>query len=348
MRVMVVSPIFGGSYPIAHHCHEALTSLGCASDLVDLTHHRGVYERIRSQGEGAFRERKKFYDKIQDELFQRCDSFQPNFNLALILAPLQEHFLSKMRSYGVTTAYWFVDNDKMFPFWSWQAKWYDFYFMIQNHQVISQVKKAGGRSVHYLPNACPTPIVKNLAVQEDEREYFGSDVCFMGTPCFSRVSQFSQLKGVDLGLWGKGWDEHAPRFSTAIREGGRLITALEEAKIYASSKIVLNLHAHRGSEEHNASDFVNPRTFVAAGCGTFQLVDKRGLMSEHFQVGDEVIEFDSTDDLKKKIRYFLNHPEERVAIAAKARRRVLKEHTYEARMNQVLALATKDGHLKHN
>ena len=40
LRFMVVSPIFGGAYPIVHHCHEALTSLGCASDLVDLRHHR--------------------------------------------------------------------------------------------------------------------------------------------------------------------------------------------------------------------------------------------------------------------------------------------------------------------
>ena len=110
---------------------------------------------------------------------------------------------------------------------------------------------------------------------------------------------------------------------------------------------MLNLHAHRGSEEHNASDFVNPRIFVAAGCGTFQLVDKKGILSEHFHVGDDAIEFDSIDDLKKKIRYFLNHAEERVAIATKARRRVVKEHTYEARTNRVLALATKDAHLKH-
>ena len=343
MRVMVISPIFGGSYPIAQHSHEALTRLGCSSDFVDLTHHRERYQEVRDKGEGALTAQQNFYNHIQEELLQRCDSFQPNLILALILAPLPESFLAQMRSSGVTTAYWFVDNDKRFPFWKRQAKWYDFYFMIQNDHVISRVKKAGGRSVHYLPNACPENIAKNLSVPEHQRAHFGSDVCFMGTPCPNRVTQFSQLQDLNLGLWGKGWDQYATQFPTSIREGSRLITAGEEARIYASSKIVLNLHTDLGSEEHDAADFINPRTFVAAGCGTLQLVDKRSLMSEHFHIGDEVIEFDSTADLKNKLIYFLNHPEERLAIAAKARKRVLKEHTYEDRMNQVLAwVTTKD------
>ena len=52
--------------------------------------------------------------------------------------------------------------------------------------------------------------------------------------------------------------------------------------------------------------------------------------------------------MKEKVLYYLDRPEERREIAARARARALKEHTYEHRMREMLSVifASKFEHLR--
>jgi spore maturation protein CgeB len=88
-------------------------------------------------------------------------------------------------------------------------------------------------------------------------------------------------------------------------------------------------------------DFVNPRTFEIAACGAFQLVDGRSLLGELFS-DEEMVKFSDLHDLRDKIDYYLQRPEKRAEFAEKGRRRVLAEHTYEKRMEELLALIVAD------
>jgi spore maturation protein CgeB len=84
-------------------------------------------------------------------------------------------------------------------------------------------------------------------------------------------------------------------------------------------------------------DFVNPRTFEIAACGACQLVDRRSLMGELFDP-DELATFGTAGELRELMGHYLAHPEERLALARRGRRRVLAEHSYRARMTELLAL----------
>ena len=55
-----------------------------------------------------------------------------------------------------------------------------------------------------------------------------------------------------------------------------------------------------------------------------------------FDVGSEVVTFKSIEDLKCKARFYLDHEEERRRIAEKSRQRVLREHTFEQRLREML------------
>jgi spore maturation protein CgeB len=83
-------------------------------------------------------------------------------------------------------------------------------------------------------------------------------------------------------------------------------------------------------------DFVNPRTFEIAACGGFQLVDERSELAELIEPGTEVATFNSIDDLCEKVDYYLKHESEAKSIASKGRARVLKEHTIQHRMHEML------------
>jgi spore maturation protein CgeB len=83
-------------------------------------------------------------------------------------------------------------------------------------------------------------------------------------------------------------------------------------------------------------DYVNPRTFELAACGAFQLVDRRDPLAALFD-DDEIAVFDTVADLRDKAQYYLARFDEAVAIAERGRRRAVSDHTYEARVRQILS-----------
>jgi len=52
--------------------------------------------------------------------------------------------------------------------------------------------------------------------------------------------------------------------------------------------------------------------------------------------GKEIIGFTSTDDLLRKVRYYLDHPAEAEAIRRAGRERVLRDHTWRTAWPRVL------------
>ncbi|NIQ01757.1 MAG: glycosyltransferase [Nitrospinaceae bacterium] len=89
-------------------------------------------------------------------------------------------------------------------------------------------------------------------------------------------------------------------------------------------------------------DFVNPRTFEIAACSAFQLVDARSELGDLFHPGREIVPFQDIEDLRDKTRYYLDHPEARLEISRRSHRRVVREHTMEHRMKELLVAVFLD------
>ncbi|TBR21284.1 MAG: glycosyltransferase family 1 protein, partial [Candidatus Nitrosotenuis sp.] len=66
--------------------------------------------------------------------------------------------------------------------------------------------------------------------------------------------------------------------------------------------------------------------------------DMRAELSALMQPGKEIETFASLGELREKIDHYLEHPEERAAIARAGRERVLEDHTFERRMEEMLAV----------
>ena len=93
------------------------------------------------------------------------------------------------------------------------------------------------------------------------------------------------------------------------------------------AKIVLNIHAE---------DFpdTETRVFETLGCGSFLLSER--LSSENPFSERELVQFEDIEDLMKKIRYFLEHDEERETIAEHGHAAALANHTYAHRARQII------------
>lgn len=82
-------------------------------------------------------------------------------------------------------------------------------------------------------------------------------------------------------------------------------------------------------------DQIKGRNFEIPGCGGFLLTEPAENLEDYYEIGKEVVCFDGVDDLIDKIKYYLAHEDERIAIARAGYERTLREHTYERRFNEI-------------
>jgi spore maturation protein CgeB len=339
LHVAVVGPIYGGSLPIARYVVRALGELGHRVTWIDHSVHHASYEAF-----GSFREERsrltvqsRFADVLSFSTIAKIAEDPPDLVLAIAQAPLTLAVLQHLRKKKFTTAMWFVENYRHLTYWRQLAGGYDYWFVIQQAECIEALKRAGATQVHYLPMAADPAVHHPVTLMADEQEEYGADVSFVGAGYDNRRGLLPRWLSREwtFKLWGNEWDGATDLSSVLQRSGARIDTDAC-VKVFNATAVNLNLHSSSGTGLDAHPDFVNPRTFELAACGAFQLVDERTLLPELFPP-DEMVCFRSPDDVPSLIRTWLKDSVGRRAHAEAARRRVLREHTYRHRLQDLLA-----------
>lgn len=347
LRIMVVSPIYGGSFPVAQFCDTALRNLGHHVDFVDNRIYKDPFLAIDCMTSDKTHQnqlREMFINYVSEAIIARCNEFKPDLILALAQAPLSVGALQKLKDNKVPTIFWFVEDFRLMEYWQDIAPLYDYFFTIQKGEFFDRLKDKGIRNFSYLPLAASLDVHKKVELTEDESGAYGSDISFVGAGYRNRRRFFAGLLDFQFRIWGNEWDLTSP-VERCIQRSGERVETEEIVKIFNAARININLHSstyHDGVNPYG--DFVNPRAFEIAACGGFQLVDYRSELPELFEAGKEIVCFKDIDDLKRKIRYYLNNPDEREEIALSGKERVLREHTYEHRMKRMLDLIFEKGY----
>jgi len=60
-----------------------------------------------------------------------------------------------------------------------------------------------------------------------------------------------------------------------------------------------------------------------------------------FEPDSEIVTYRTADECAEKVRYLLDHEQERQSIAAAGHRRTLRDHTYRKRAEQVDGILSK-------
>jgi len=157
------------------------------------------------------------------------------------------------------------------------------------------------------------------------------DTTFIGQPHGDRrqVIFYLRKKGINVKTWGFGW------------EAGRL-GQQEMISAFSTSKINLNLsNASAGAWFKfwgKNTQQIKGRNFEVPGCGGFLLTNYVPYIEKYFVIGKEIVCFGGKRDLAKKICYYLEHEDEREAIAKAGYDRTIKDHTYEIRLREILKI----------
>lgn len=97
----------------------------------------------------------------------------------------------------------------------------------------------------------------------------------------------------------------------------------------------------------DATAYWSDRVPETLGRGGFLIHPKVEGMDEHFTRGLHFAGYPLGDfgELKNVIEHYLTHPDERIAIAKQGQEHVLRHHTYERRMEQLVELMQSEGML---
>ncbi len=132
-----------------------------------------------------------------------------------------------------------------------------------------------------------------------------------------------------IDVWGdEGWSAPFPEGATYR---GPALHETELPVIYNASTI--NLDVGRLYQD----DIVTMRVFDILACEGFILAEHTDDLAELFEIGEEVVSYKDRHDLRAKVTYYLDHPEEARQIARRGRRAILERHTFGARVRSMLA-----------
>lgn len=107
----------------------------------------------------------------------------------------------------------------------------------------------------------------------------------------------------------------------------------EAAEVYRKSKIVFNTAA---------DDDLNMRLFEATATGSFLLTEWVPTIYECFEDGKHLVTYKTMDEAIEKAKYYLEHEDEREAIAKAGMEHTLENHTYQHRIQKAFEIINRE------
>ncbi|HYG76497.1 MAG TPA: glycosyltransferase [Planctomycetota bacterium] len=210
-------------------------------------------------------------------------------------------------------------------------KYYSVFFTTKSYGV-GELKQLGCPAVEFIGNAYDEHTHRPLEVNEANRARLGGPVGFIGTWEADRGNSMLALAraGITVRIWGNGWSQQRRRDANMLIER-RAVYGDEYA--LAISAFDINLTFLRKINR----DQQTQRSVEIPACGAFMLAERTDEHCALFEEGKEADYFDSDAELISKVRYYVDHPEERRRIAQAGRERCLRDgYSYRERLATML------------
>ena len=164
-------------------------------------------------------------------------------------------------------------------------------------------------------------------------------VSFVGSLSLSHATRVRWLEYIcqqtDVRVWGNGIDGLS-KDSAIHRFYKGKAWGIEMYRILHQSKITLNHHIDVAVSYAN-----NMRLYEATGVGALLITDWKENLHKMFVQGKEIVAYRSPEECVELIQYYLEHDDEREAIAHAGQQRTLREHTYYHRMQELVEIIQK-------
>src|SRR3989344_1979028 len=203
-------------------------------------------------------------------------------------------------------------------FYRWGLHYYDIVFTTKTYN-LTELKLLGAKKIELFLDAYDEKLHRPYVLSEEEKKRFNCDVSSIGAFEEDRAMKMLYLAemGIKIVVWGNGWGYWVGKHPNLIVKNEHLFKE-DYSKAINATKINLCFLRKINRDE------VTSRSVEIPACGGFMLAEKTKRHLEFFKEGEEAVFFDTNDELFKKIKYYLEHDEERKQIALNGRDRCIK------------------------
>lgn len=201
---------------------------------------------------------------------------------------------------------------------------------------VESFRLLGARQVDHLPLAADTDLHRPF---ENTEPRSTRELAFIGNWRPEREALLEELVEFDLRIWGSEyWKRNTlPRSKLRARWQGRQLVGADFSRACAENRILLNIIDGVGWPGPNMRAFEQP------ACRAFSLSTRTPALAEIFTEGENIECFDSVDEARDKINFYLKNDSARQAIADRAYQSVVHGgHTYVDRAGRILAWLAED------
>ncbi|HSE52876.1 MAG TPA: glycosyltransferase [Gemmatimonadales bacterium] len=259
--------------------------------------------------------------QLESRLRSALRAHRPDLVLVFKGASLEPEAIDRLRqAAGARWVNWFPDGPHLLDLSLRIGRAYDRCFIFDTSMV--ERHRALGHQAEYLaegfdpafhrpmpdPGAAPVPIA------------------FVGSHEPFRAAALDAVRDLGLVAWGPGWPR-GPLYGEDF------------VRAFSNASLALNIHQFFGEPASRGryGTGANRRVFELAGIGTAQLCDAKADLVRNFAEDREIVTFRDAGELREKARWLLSAPAERTALAERARRRALAEHSWRHRLEALLA-----------
>jgi spore maturation protein CgeB len=217
---------------------------------------------------------------------------------------------------------------------------------------IADKYKARGTKSVVLNFGFDSRILGHIETKKTETLNFVGNLSFVHLARQSFIHSLVHDKTIDFNLYLGNYDTGKNIFSrTILREmiqnknfknlsaiynlqkaNGGSLYGLGMYEAIARANSTLNFH---GDEVDRAC---NMRLFEATGVGTCLITDNKPGLSDFFKLEEEVLVFDTVDDLQEKVKYLQDNENVARKIGLNGQRRIMAEHLWSHRIVELLGI----------
>ena len=268
------------------------------------------------------------------QVIEHCEQFKPQWLLATGICPLAHWALAKIGQLGVRRINYLTDDPwnaaHRAPWFMKSLPLYDQVFSPRKANLVD-LQRLGCRKVSFLPFAyAPELHYPEPAINENEKGRFAADIVFVGGADADRIDYLRALvhTGLAVALYGGYWDRYSE--NRAVWRGHADPPTLRKA--ITGTKVALCLVRRANRDGHVM------RTFEVPAMGTCMLTEDTQEHREIFgEDGQAVVYFRTTSEMVEKLRWLLDHDDERKRLAAAAHALITTGcNTYQDRLLQMI------------
>ncbi len=269
--------------------------------------------------------------------------------------------IEAIRALGIPTVNFYCNAAHQFHQVAEIAPHFD-WCMVPEAQAVPKYRAVGARPLHIQMAADPETY-RPFDVAEE------FDVTFVGQRYLNRPDTIAYLNwhGIDARAWGPHWEDvirwedqqpwrwHArrvpgklKRFAQRVmgmqpawyplprRACGPLLSDEDMVKMYSHSRISLNISEVKDEITGEIKRHIRLRDFEGPMSGAFFMTGYQEELADYYEIGREIVCYDTKEELLDKVRYYLRRPEERLRIRLAGLNRARRDHTWDQRLRQLL------------